>query len=93
MRDRVNVTLTRSSGKLTAEIESLRGKQGQAMVARRQVSEKRGPAGVSYKSESGDFQMSLDQNKAHVTFKHGSAGVKTSVNCQKSSGLFEAEAM
>jgi hypothetical protein len=102
MRDRVNVTLTKNAnGQLTAEVESLKGNRGQ--VARRGVSEKHGPAGTLYKSESGDFQLKVEASSAggrlpkvqgtktaQVTFKKGSAGeVKANVNCRKSSGLFE----
>ncbi len=88
MRDRVNVKLTKNAnGQLTAEVESLKGQKGQAVVARRGVTEKHGPAGTTYKSESGDFQMKVNGAKtAHVTFK---GAVNSKVNCQKSNGLFE----
>jgi hypothetical protein len=90
MRDRVNVKLTKNAnGQLTAEVESLKGKRGQ--VARRGVSEKHGPAGTLYKSETGDFQMKVQGAKtAQVTFKRGTpAEVKANVNCKKGTGLFE----
>jgi hypothetical protein len=84
MRDRVNVILTRSAGgKITAEVESLSGKRGQAVVARRKVSEKHGPAGaLSYKSESGDLVLVKSAKGAKVTWMRGANALHAKVNCR-----------
>jgi hypothetical protein len=93
MQDRVNVIVTRdASGKITAEVESLSGKRGQAaVVARRGVSEKHGPAGTSYKSETGDLVLTRSASGAKVLFKQRNGDVKAKVSCRSGSGLFETK--
>ena len=92
MQDRVNVIVTRNaSGKITAEVESLSGKRGQAaVVARRSVSEKHGPAGTSYKSETGDLVLTKSASGTRVLFKQRNGAVKAKVSC-RSGGLFETK--
>jgi hypothetical protein len=84
-QDRVNVVVTRNaSGKITAEVESLKGSRGQAFVARRKVSEKHGPAGaLSYRSETGDLVLTRSSAKsAKVKFKNRSGDVHANVSCE-----------
>ena|SRR5579885_3142593 len=88
MRDRVDVTLTRSAGgKITAEVESLSGRRGQAVVARRRVSETHGPAGTYFRSETGDFVLVKGTKGSKVLFNKNASHIKAKVSCRSGDGI------